>query len=167
MSAFLERSLMYTELTTAAFHPDGHLFAAGGVDGQIKLFHVKTGENAANFDLGGPVQDLTFSENGIWFAAVARDSTSVVIFDLRKEGKAAQVKTLEIGGQVESIRWDYTGQFLAASGPGGLTISQYTKSTKSWTDVISLAVPATAVQWGPQGSSLVTVNGDGVITVLG
>jgi len=155
------------ELTSAAFHPDGHLFAAGGADGQIKLFHVKSGENAANFDLGGPVQDISFSENGIWFAAVAKGSNSVVIFDLRKEGKAAEAKVLEIGGQVDTIRWDYTGQFLAAAGPGGLTISQYTKSSKSWSDVISLAVPATAVEWGPQASSLLTVNSDGILTILG
>jgi len=155
------------ELTSAAFHPDGHLFAAGGADGQIKLFHVKTGESAANFDLGGPVQDVSFSENGIWFAAVAKGSNSVVIFDLRKEGKAAEAKVLEIGGQVDTIRWDYTGQYLAAAGPGGLTISQYTKSSKSWTDVISLAVPATAVEWGPQASSLLTVNSDGILTILG
>ncbi|KUJ22038.1 Prp19-domain-containing protein [Mollisia scopiformis] len=156
-----------SELTTAAFHPDGHLFAAGGADGQIKLFHVKTGENAANFELGGPVQDLAFSENGIWFAAVAKGSNSVVVFDLRKEGKAAEAKILEIGGQVDSIRWDYTGQYLAASGPRGLTISQYTKSSKSWSDVISTAVPATAVEWGPEAKTLITVNNDGVVTVLG
>jgi len=155
------------ELTIAAFHPDGHLFAAGGADGQIKLFHVKTSENAANFDLGGPVQDIAFSENGIWFAAVARGSSSVVIYDLRKEGKAAEAKVLEIGGQVDSIRWDYTGQYLAASGPRGLTISQYTKSSKSWSDVISTAVPATAVAWGPEAKTLITVNSDGVVTVLG
>lgn len=116
--------------------------------------------------MGGPVQDIAFSENGIWFAAVAKGSNSVVVFDLRKEGKAAEAKVLEIGGKVDSIRWDYTGQYLAASGPGGLTISQYTKSSKSWSDVISLAVPATAVAWGPQASSLMTVNNDGVITVL-
>ncbi|EPE29531.1 WD40 repeat-like protein [Glarea lozoyensis ATCC 20868] len=156
-----------SELTTAAFHPDGHLFAAGGADGQIKLFHTKSGENAANFDLGGPVQDVSFSENGIWFAAVAKGSNSVVIFDLRKEGKAAEAEVLEIGGQVDSIRWDYTGQYLAASGPRGLTITQYTKSTKSWSDVISTAVPATAVEWGSAAKTLVTVNGDGIITVLG
>lgn len=137
------------------------------MDGQIKLFHVKTGEIAASFDLGGPVQDLAFSENGTWFAGVMLASSNVVIFDIRKEGAAAQVKVLEIGGQVDSIRWDYSGQFLAASGPGGLTISQYTKSSKSWSDVTSLAVPATAIEWGPQANSLITVNGDGAVTVLG
>ncbi|KAH7342804.1 WD40-repeat-containing domain protein [Rhexocercosporidium sp. MPI-PUGE-AT-0058] len=160
---------VYTDsgLTVAAFHPDGHLFAAGGTDGQIKLFHVKTGESAANFELGGPVQDLVFSENGIWFAAVAKGSNSVIIFDLRKEGEAAKAKVLEIGGQVDTIKWDYTGQFLAAAGPGGLTISQYTKSSKTWSDVISTAVPATALEWGPDARTLVTVNGDGVLTVLG
>lgn len=128
---------------------------------------VKSGEIAARFELGGPAQDISFSENGTWFAAVEKGSSSVVIFDLRKEGAAGRLKELEIGGQVDSIRWDYTGQYLAASGPGGLTISQYTKSSKSWSDVISLAVPATAVEWGPQASTLVTVNNDGVVTILG
>lgn len=110
---------------------------------------------------------MIFSENGIWFAAVAKESNSVVIFDIRKTGSAAQIKVLEIGGQVDSIRWDYTGQYLAASGPRGLTISQYIKSSKSWSDVISTAVPATAVAWGPEAKTLVTVNGDGVVTILG
>lgn len=128
---------------------------------------MKTGEIAASFDLGGPVQDISFSENGTWFAAVEKGSSSVVVFDLRKEGKAAELKVLEIGGQVDSIQWDYTGQYLAASGPGGLTISQYVKTSKTWSDVISLAVPATAVKWGPRASNLITVNGDGVVTVLG
>ncbi|KAM3084538.1 hypothetical protein ACMFMG_001359 [Clarireedia jacksonii] len=157
-----------SELKTAAFHPDGHLFAAGGADGQIKVFHVKTGESAGvTFEIEGPVQDVSFSENGIWFAAVAKGSTSIVIFDIRKEGKEAEVKVLEIGGPVDCIRWDYTGQYLAASGPRGLTISQYTKSSKSWADALSLAVPATAVEWGAEAKSLITVNNEGVVTVLG
>lgn len=90
-----------------------------------------------------------------------------MIFDIRKEGKAAEAKILEIGGPVDAIQWDYTGQFLAASGPRGLTISQYTKSTKSWSDALSVAVPATAVQWGEEAKSLITVDSDGVVNVLG
>ena len=90
-----------------------------------------------------------------------------MIFDIRKEGEAAKAKVLEIGGPVDCIRWDYTGQFLASSGPRGLTISQYTKSTKAWSDALSTAVPATAVAWGPEAKSLITVNSEGVVTVLG
>ncbi|KAI0998852.1 hypothetical protein K3495_g9344 [Podosphaera aphanis] len=154
------------ELTAAAFHPDGHIFAAAGIDGQIKVFHVKTGENAANFELGGPVQDISFSENGIWFSAVAKESNSISIFDLRKEGKAAEVKVLEAGGEVFKARWDYTGQYLAVCGPRGVTIFQYTKSTKSWSDVISIAEPATSVSWGPEAKSLFTTNIDGIIKLI-
>lgn len=155
-----------SELTTAAFSPDGHLFAAGGMDGQIKFYNVTTGENAANFELGGPVQDLVFSENGYWFAAVAKDSQAVIIFDLRKQGEVAKAKILEVGGTVDSISWDYTGQFLAASGPNGLTISQYTKSSKAWSEPCRTAVPAAALAWGPKALSLVTVNAAGAVTVL-
>ena len=129
---------------------------------------MKTGESAGvTFKVDGPVQDVAFSENGILFAAVAKGSNKVVIFDIRKEGKAAEAHVLEIGGQVDCIRWDYTGQFLAASGPEGLTISKYTKSSKSWADVISLAVPAVAMEWGPQAKSLITINNKAIISVLG
>lgn len=160
---------VYTDsaLTAAAFHPDGHLFAAGGEDGQIKFFSTTTGTSAATFGLGTPVKSLVFSENGFWFAAVAKGSTSVIIFDLRKDGQDAQVKVLDIGNQVDSINWDYSGQFLATAGPSGITVQQYAKSSKSWSEPLRSAVPATAVQWGPQGQSLVCVNSDGVVSVLG
>jgi pre-mRNA-processing factor 19 len=154
-------------LTAAAFHPDGHLFAAGGTDGQIKLFLVKTGEFAASFNCGGPIRAISFSENGIWFAATVEGSTSVTIFDLRKEGEAAEVKVVDTGSRVDSIEWDYTGQFLATGGPSGVTVQQYAKSAKKWTEPLRSAVPATAVTWGSQAESLIAVNVDGVITVLG
>ncbi|CAG8980676.1 hypothetical protein HYALB_00007168 [Hymenoscyphus albidus] len=158
-----------SELTTATFHPDGHVFAAGGADGQIKMFYVENAEKAAIFELGGPVQDLVFSENGIWFAAVAKGSTTVVILDIRKPELPDEVrlKELEIGGPVDTIDWDYTGQYVAAAGPRGLTVVKYTKSNKSWSDVISNAVPAVAIRWGSNAKTLVTVNKSGVIAVLG
>lgn len=154
-------------MTAAAFHPDGHLFAAGGVDGQVKLFHVKTGELAASFEAEGPIESIVFSENGFWFAASTKDSTSIIIFDLRKEGKAAQAKVLDIGGKVESIKWDYSGQFLATGGPSGITVQQYTKSSKAWSEPLKSAVPAAAVEWGAQAHTLVAVSTEGVLSVLG
>lgn len=151
-------------LTTAEFHPDGHLFAAGGVDGQIKVFDVRSGANAANFDEPGPIKALSFSENGTWLASVVKGSTNVSIWDLRK---SALIKTLETGGPVDSIRWDYTGQFLATAGPSGLTVQQYSKSTKEWSEPLRIAAPAVDIEWGPKAHSLVSVGGDGTIAILG
>ena len=148
-------------LTTAAFHPDGHLFAAGGTDGQIKVFDVKSAENVANFDETGPIQCLSFSENGTWLAAVVKGQTSVSIWDLRK---AAQIKTLDIGSLIKNVRWDYTGQFLAAAGPSGLAVQQYSKASKEWSEVLRSGVPATAVEWGSRAQSLVSLGSDGSIT---
>lgn len=151
-------------LITAAFHPDGHLIAAGGMDGQIKVYDVKSGTNAANFDEPGPIQALSFSENGTWLAAVIKDSTSVSIWDLRK---SAQIKVLDLGNQVDFLRWDYSGQFLALAGPSGLAVQQYSKSTKEWTEPLRAAVPAIAVEWGLRGQNLISLGPDGTITVLG
>ena len=151
-------------LTTAQFHPDGHLFTAGGADGQIKLYEMTTGANAANFAATGPLEAVEFSENGIWLAAVVKDSTSVSIWDLRK---ASQIKLLETGGQVLNVRWDYTGQYLATGGPTGVAIHHYLKSSKEWSEVLRSAVPAVSVDWGSGAQNLVTLDGEGVITMLG
>lgn len=156
-----------TALTTCAFHPDGHLFAAGTTSGDVKLYMTKTLEQAAAFHLGAPVQALTFSENGYWVAASAKGQTTVTIFDLRKEGSAATAKVLETGGAVQSVAWDYTGQFLATAGPTGVTVQQYAKSSKKWSEPFRNSVPAVAVRWGENGKKLVSVNGEGVVSVFG
>ncbi|MCJ1263074.1 hypothetical protein MMC22_002944 [Lobaria immixta] len=157
---------VYTDscLTSAEFHPDGHLFAAGGVDGKVKVYDMKSGANAANFDLSDSVQDLTFSENGTWLAAVSKASTTVSIWDLRK---STQIKVLEVGGQIERVRWDYTGQFLAIAGPSGLAVQQYSRSTKEWSELLRSAEPAVALEWGSRAQSLVSLGPDGAVTILG
>ena len=151
-------------LITAQFHPDGHLFAAGGADSQIKLYEMKTGANAANFDATGPLEAVEFSENGIWLAAAAKGSTSVSIWDLRK---ASQIKVLETGGQVTSVRWDYTGQYLATAGPTGVSVQHYSKFSKEWSEPLRSGVPAVSVEWGSSAQNLVSLDGEGAITVLG
>jgi pre-mRNA-processing factor 19 len=145
------------------FHPDGHLLAAGGSDGQIKIYDVKTGSAAANFQLAGPVKQVFFSENGTFLAAVTENSTTVSIWDLRS---AKEVKVLETGSQVDSIYWDYTGQFILTGGPSGLTVQQYSKASKAWSEPLRSAVPAVAVAWGSAAQSIVALNTDGGLTVL-
>ena len=117
----------------------------------------------ADFESSGALQALYFSENGTWLAAVTKGASTVAIWDLRK---SAVVKELNSGGKVDTICWDYTGQFLAAAGPGGLTVHQYSKASKDWTEPLQVAVPASAVQWGPSAKQLVTVNTEGVLTAL-
>ncbi|KAI0976466.1 WD40-repeat-containing domain protein [Xylaria arbuscula] len=155
-------------LTACAFHPDGHLFAAGTDAGDIKLFMTSTGEEAAAFPLGAPVQAIVFSENGFWFAATAKGQTTVTVFDLRKQGDAAVAKTLDIGSAVQHLAWDYSQQFLATAGPAGVTVQQYSKSAKSWSEPLRTAVNnAVDVAWGPNAGNLLVVNNEGVISVLG
>lgn len=150
-------------LTSAQFHPDGHLFAAGGMDGQIKLFEVITGASAANFEASEPLKAISFSENGTWLASAVQGSTSVAVWDLRKQ---EQIKIIETGGQVSGLRWDYTGQFLATAGTSGITVQQYSKSSKAWSEPLKSAVPAVAIEWGSGARSLVALN-EGILAILG
>jgi pre-mRNA-processing factor 19 len=121
---------------------------------------------AATFPLGAPIQALVFSENGFWFAATGKGQSTVTIFDIRKEGAAAQVRELTTG-EAQSLAWDYTGQFLATAGSSGVTVQQYLKSSKAWSEPLRTSTSAVALQWGDDARSLVTVNREGVVSVLG
>lgn len=135
----------------------------GGANNQIEIFDIKTGSPAANYTMSGPVKCLFFSENGTFLAAAPENSTVISIWDLRS---SKEIKMLETGSKVDSISWDYTGQFLLAAGPSGLSVQQFTKATKSWSEPLRSAVPAAAVAWGPGAQSIVALNGEGGITVL-
>lgn len=169
LNALSRVTRVYTNapLNACAFHPDGHLFAAGTNSGDIKMYLTKTGEEAATFSLGAPVEALVFSENGYWIAATAKGQTTVTVFDLRKEGDAATAKVLDIGSSVQSLTWDYSGQFLATGGPSGVTVQHYSKGSKKWSEVLQSATPAVVVKWGKEAKKLLTVNGEGVISILG
>ena len=125
---------------------------------------MSTGTQAANLDEDGAIQALAFSENGYWLAVASKDSTSVSVWDLRKETK---IKVLDHGSKVSSIMWDYTGQFLVLAGPGGVAVQQYSKSTKEWSEPFRGAVPTVAAKWGERAQSLLSLNAEGVITIIG
>jgi pre-mRNA-processing factor 19 len=152
-----------SELSSGQFHPDGHLFAAAGLDGEIKLYDIKTSELQAGFPTDGPVIDLSFSENGTWLASASAGSNNVSVWDLRKMNT---IKTLDIGSPVSSVNWDYTGQFLAVAAAGCVVVEQYEKKAKSWSEPLRKAIAATDVVWGAEASSLVLLNDDGALVTL-
>lgn len=114
--------------------------------------------------MSGPVKCLFFSENGTFLAAVADGSTTVSIWDLRS---SKETKVLDTGSQINSIFWDYTGQFLLTGGPSGLTVQQFSKKNKQWSEPLRSAVPAVSVGWGASAQSIVALNEAGAVTVLG
>ncbi|KAJ5690074.1 hypothetical protein N7462_004466 [Penicillium macrosclerotiorum] len=150
-------------LLSVHFHPDGHLLAAGSANGQVKIFDVKTGAAAAEYAMTGSVKGLFFSENGTFLAAVAAESTTVSIWDLRS---SKETKVLDTGNQIYSLSWDYTGQFLLTGGPSGVTVQQFNKASKEWSEPLRSAVPAVAVAWGSAAQSIVALSESGAVTVL-
>lgn len=106
---------------------------------------------------------MSFSENGIWLASAAQDSTSVSIWDLRK---AAIVHALDIASPISALCWEYTGQFLAIAGPSGVIVQHYSKSTKEWSEPLKSAVPSVAVKWGTDGNAILCLDTEGSITTL-
>jgi len=158
-------SYVYTEaeISCGAFHVDGLLFFTGSLDGKIRIFDIKTGSSMAILESTGPVRSISFSENGTWFAVAEKGSSIVAVWDLRKQ---APIKQLDVGTAVDSIRWDYTGQFLATAGSGSVTVQQYTKSSKSWSEPVRKAVSARDVAWGASASSLVVLTPEGGLSIL-
>lgn len=150
---------------TVAFHPDGHLLAAGAADGSIILFEVKSGQIMHTFPAAAAssVISLTFSENGTWLASANEGQTNVNVWDLRKTNL---LKSLDIGTAITGVTWDYTGQFLAACGPGGVVVHQYVKSSKSWEEPLRRAISAKDVKWGSKAKSLVALTGEGGVSVI-
>lgn len=155
-------------LTCTSFHPDGHLLAAGTSTGEIHLFDIKSGALAASFSSqpNSPITSLVFSENGTWLASVCSGSTEITVWDLRKASGVANIKALELGFEALSLFWDYTGQFLLAGGVGGISVQQYSKASKEWSEPLRLAVPATAVTWTKAAKGMLALSAEGALTLI-
>jgi pre-mRNA-processing factor 19 len=74
------------------------------------------------------------------------------------------IKSIDVGSAVNSVAWDYTGQFLAIAAAGSVAVEQY--SRKQWTEPLRKAIPATAIAWGAAAGSLAVLNGDGALVSL-
>lgn len=111
------------------------------------------------------MKTLEFSENGIWLACVANASTAISVWDVRKLANG-ELMSLETGIQIDTVDWDYTGQFLAAAGPSGIAVSQYLKASKEWIELLKNSDASTSVVWGKAARSLLTTSTGGAVNLL-
>ncbi|CAN9204514.1 unnamed protein product [Alternaria alternata] len=148
LTTFKTVSQVYVEaeITCVSFHVDGMLFFIGSSDGNIRIYDIKTGTQMAELATSAP-----------------ENSSSVAIWDIRKQ---AAIHTLESGSPVNSVSWDYTGQFLAIGGTGSVSVQQYTKATKSWAELVRKAAPAKDVAWGGRAENVVALTTEGGLAVL-
>jgi len=140
------------------------LFICGGASTSLFAYNVKTGESVATLDCSAPIQNISFSENGLWVAYVPTNSTTVSILNLRN---SKTIHTMDIESEVRKVTWDHSGQYLAIAGAGCVAVEHYDKGTKSWSEPLRKAVNAVDVKWGPNAASLIALNTDGALVALG
>ena len=149
-----------------ALHPDGLLLATG-TGSVVRVWDLKTQQNPASFEgeagHTGAVTSASFSENGYYLATSGADH-AVKIWDLRK---LKNLQTLAVGAPASSVRFDYSGQFLAV---GAAEMSLY--ETKGWSCLASYGgggsgADVTAVGFGPGAAFLARGSSDGVVQLYG
>jgi pre-mRNA-processing factor 19 len=129
--------------STIRFHPDGLILATGTFDSVIRIWDVKSRKNVANFtEHQGSISALTFSENGYVLASADTTQSVVKLWDLRKLDNYAIIE-LPDNYQVNTLAWDYSGQYL---GVGGTDTRIY--QNKTWTQLNAWDVPAQRLSVG-------------------
>ncbi|KAI9599072.1 WD40-repeat-containing domain protein [Syncephalis fuscata] len=124
------------------FHPDGLILATGTVDAMIRIWDVKSRKNVANFaGHQGSVGSLAFSENGYVLASADTAQSVVKLWDLRKLDNYATIE-LPDGYKVNTLSWDYSGQYL---GVGGTDTRIYQNKTWAQLGVWDVATQRLAI----------------------
>jgi pre-mRNA-processing factor 19 len=149
--------------TDAQFHPDGLILGTCTADSTVKVWDVKSQQVVVSFSGhgGGNINCLNFSENGYYLATCAADG--VKVWDLRKVAKmganAVPAKHFE-GASAADVRFDYSGQYLAAGFGAAVKVWQ----AKTWNDIASFdaahASDVTSVAWGKDADFVISAGSD-------
>jgi len=115
------------------FHPDGILLGTGTVNGKIQIFDLKSANRkpAADFDVEGRVNSMSFSQNGYYMASGIQSSAGagvVKLWDLRKQDM--MVRSEDVSTPVSQVVFDNSGTYLSIAADN-LRI----KHVKSWNEL--------------------------------
>lgn len=154
-------SCLFKGYTSIQFHPDGMILGAGTVDSAVRIWDVKSQSIAATFgEHTGKVNALAFSENG-YILATASEDNIVKIWDLRKLSNTKSF-TLDDGFKINSLSFDYYGQYLAVGGSGVRILKA--KDGSSLASFNDNTADITGVKWtSPMADSLLAAGLDRTI----
>lgn len=146
------------------FHPDGLILGGGCEDKHIYIWDILQRKLVAKLQgHEAEVASLSFSENGYYLASGSRDG-AVKIWDLRKP---VNIQTLTVEGAVNSVRFDATGQYLAAGANAIHVFNFETKASLASTcELTDHQAAVMGVCFGQHARSLTSVSMDRTLKVF-
>jgi WD40 repeat protein len=141
-----------------AFSPDDKILATGSIDGTVKLWDARTGEDLAT--LKGHkswVNSLAFTPDGLTLATGGSDAT-VRLWDVAKREELAVLRV--DSGEVRSVAFGDHGKLLAAGTRYGVVRVWDAATRKEVKTITGKGTDVWAVAFTPDGVTLVTAEGD-------
>jgi WD40 repeat protein len=152
-----------TNVLCVDWQPDGVLLATGGFNGEVRVLDSDRLEFVGDYPQHQDrVTAIAWQPGGSRFATASEDGTAVVI-DAETGDAVARIGD---GQQLESARWNHTGDLLAIGG--------YGKNIQFWRTGQSGQLPQklsghTAglhdIAWEPDDNRLVSTSGDGTARI--
>jgi WD40 repeat protein/DNA-binding SARP family transcriptional activator len=140
------------------FSPDDTLVGTAGIDGELRVFSVRTGRSVAATHVQGSLQDLDFSSDGTLVAAAGLGG-DIVVWNLRRRSIE---RTIHYHDLIQSIRFSPNGREIGIGDLHG--------NVSFWDPVTGRQVGRTltgqngdvlSITFNPAGTELVTTSTDG------
>jgi WD40 repeat protein/tRNA A-37 threonylcarbamoyl transferase component Bud32 len=147
-----------------AFAPQGDLFAAGGLDGRVRMWDANTRSEVAVLECGkAPIREVAFSPDVKWLAVACDDGDCTVrIWDVSTR---EQIRVLRGHTQgVYTVAWNRAGTMLA-SGSLDKTVRLWDVAT--WTTIEELrhSTDVYGVAFSAEGKLLACACADNLVRI--